>query len=83
MTLYGIIYDWFYQFIWNDSNELGPSHLTSFNFQIGVNGSSIGMADWLCHTSTIIVLCAMCVALFFVVKWLFKVFAGLISGVGR
>lgn len=43
----------------------------------------ISLADWLSTTATIITLIAGCVLLFLLVKWLFKLFAGMISGVGR
>lgn len=44
--------------------------------------SYIAIGDWLSTTSTIIVLCAMCFFLFLVVRWLFRLTSGLLSGRG-
>lgn len=62
----------------------------SFTNDIYLNiGSKVGdsdiwlsMADWLSTTATIIVLCAMCFFLFLVVRWLFRLTSGLLSGRG-
>lgn len=57
--------------------------------QVNENGSSVvigdgylTLADWLSTTATIIVLCAMCFFLFLVVRWLFRLTSGLLSGRG-
>lgn len=38
------------------------------------------LGDWLSTTSTILVLVAVCVGLFFLTRYFFRMFAGLISG---
>lgn len=43
-------------------------------------GNYISIGDWLSTTSTIIVLLAVCFALYFLVRYFFRMFAGLISG---
>lgn len=53
--------------------------LTTENYMIMDN---ISLGDWLSTTATILVLCAMCFFLFLVVRWLFRLTAGLIQGRG-
>lgn len=50
--------------------------ITSSNEQ--VIGVSVG--DWLSTTATLIVMISVCVALWFLVRYFFRMFAGLISG---
>ena len=44
---------------------------------LNVNGV-YGMADWLSTTSTIVVMIGLCIGLYFVVRWLFRLTSGLI-----
>ena len=53
-----------------------------FNGNYGSEVSYISIGDWLSTTSTIIVLIAICVGFFFLVRWLFRLTAGLIAGRG-
>lgn len=60
-----------------------PASLNELWFHVGDKGNSstyIAMSDWLSTTSTIIVLVCVCVALFFLVRYFFRMFAGLLSG---
>lgn len=54
---------------------------TTFNIGKGIyNVQYITFSDWLSTTATLIVLIAICVALFFLVRYFFRMFAGLLSG---
>lgn len=56
--------------------NIGPVHNGGFD----VINTSLSLGDWLSTTSTIIVLVAMCLFLFAVVRYLFRLTAGLIRG---
>ena len=43
------------------------------------DGIKVSMGDWLSTTATLIVIIAVCVALFFLVRYFFRMFAGLFS----
>lgn len=65
---------------WFDS-FLGDT--TSLSFLISKENNYenfISLGDWLSTTSTIIVLVAISVALYFLVRYFFRMFAGLLSG---
>lgn len=53
-------------------------------FVVGTRGDgmnyNINLGDWLSTTATLIVLIAVCVGLFFLVRYFFRMFAGLLSG---
>lgn len=51
-----------------------------FNSNYGADVNYISLGDWLSTTSTIIVLVAVCVGLFFLTRYFFRMFAGLLSG---
>lgn len=65
----------------NDDGWLGS--LNDILFHVGKFGNTdivMSLSDWLSTTSTIIVLVAVCVGLFFLVRYFFRMFAGLLSG---
>lgn len=70
MSLYQVIFEWFSNSIWANTN------LDEFSFDIG--GSSIDLDIWLCHTSTIIVLILLVVCCALFIRWIFKLVSGLI-----
>lgn len=72
MTLYDIIFQWFSANIWSN-NDLENNFLLN-DFM----DSSITMADWLSHTSTIIVLILLVVCCGLFIRWIFKVISGAI-----
>ena len=88
MTLWNIIRDWFVVHVWggvDSSNTLyntnminGTSNTSDNLFTIGNLNISVG--DWLSTTCTILVLGAMCLFLFIVVRYLFRLCSGLIRG---
>lgn len=58
---------------------------TMQDYQIYVGGAhdttfSISLADWLSTTSTIIILVAVSVGLYFLTRYFFRMFAGLLAG---
>lgn len=75
MALYDIIYQWFAENIWSSTN------IPECTWEIG--GQSIEMSSWLNHTSTIVVLVVLAIALFSLAFWLFRWVAGLVVRVGR
>ena len=73
---------------YNVANDEGYSLLTN-SFYLPIKGfddsasvviDHICLGDWLSTTSTIIVLVAISVALYFLVRYFFRMFAGLLSG---
>ena len=73
-TLYSIIYDWFYTYVF--TSEVPETSWTSGSL-------SMTMREWLNHTATIVVLVMMCVFLFMVVLWLFKLIGSAVFRIGR
>lgn len=69
--LYETIYDFFYD------NVFGSTYITSYESTI--MGVSTDFASWLSHTCTIILLGLGVLWLILVVRWIFRVFAGLIK----
>lgn len=66
--MYDIIYDWFSTYIWKTNATL-PSY--------SVGGVSLTQNEWLCHTSTIVVLVLLCVVCGMLVVTVFKLFTRL------
>ena len=75
MTLYEIIYSWFVTYVF----DVG----TYSDYEFTIGNDTIEMSAWLSATCTIAVLIALSLFLFLAVKWLFRLFAGLIGGIGR
>lgn len=74
-------------FIQGEGTEVSNTHdimvpVKLFSFVYGSEVDYISLGDWLSTTSTIIVLIAICVGFFFLVRWLFRLTAGLIAGRG-
>lgn len=72
--MYSLVYNFLRTNLFN-------SNIATFSMEIfGVNTS---MADWLANTFTIItmILFYVCAVLF--IKWLFKLVAGMFTGIGR
>lgn len=68
MSLYDIIYEFFYDNIFTNTT------LAS----ITAGSLTLNMNEWLCHTCTLILLGLGVFVLCYVVRWIFRVFAGLI-----
>lgn len=69
--------------VYEEEYLTGFNDLYAFSYTTGDGYTYyLGMSDWLSTTATIITLCAICVFLFFFVRWLFRLTAGLISGRG-
>lgn len=73
-SLYDIIYNWFASYVFATANTL-PAYT--------IGGTEVTQVQWLSHTATIVVLVFLCLFLFLAVKWLFRLFAGLIGGIAR
>ena len=68
--LYNIIYEFLL-------SQLNSDYLS--NFTATILGNSITLAEWLSHTITITLMILGVVWLLFFVRWIFRVFAGLIK----
>lgn len=66
--LYDIIYDFF------ANNVFTSTDLASIN----AGSLTLNMNEWLCHTATLSILVLGVVVLMLVVRWIFRVMAGLI-----
>lgn len=68
MGLYDIVYSWFETYIWTTSAAL-PSY--------SIGGVTLTQNQWLCHTSTIVVMVLLCVVAGLLIKWIFGLFSRL------
>lgn len=71
-NLYTIVYDFYSSLFVN--NELGAMTTT-------IGGQSLTFNNWIAHTLTIITFITGLVLLFFVLRWIFRQFAGLVARV--
>lgn len=62
----------------NTHDLMVPVKLFDINYGVEVNYISLG--DWLSTISTIIILVAVCVGLYLLTRYFFRMFAGLLSG---
>lgn len=69
--LYDIIYDYFYG-LFNSTNISG--------YHTTIMSVDTTLAQWLGHTTTIIVMALLITFMFLVVRWCFRVFSGLFKG---
>lgn len=76
--LYEIIYEFFKINIFpNGSSSASPlRQLQNMSFDVG--GVALNMSEWICHTITISTILLGVVVLYLIVRWIFRVFAGLI-----
>lgn len=67
-----MIYDYIYDFYYGlfSSNYLS-------GYQTNILGVDTTLSTWISHTATIISMSLLLALLFYIVKWVFKVFAGL------
>lgn len=66
--LYDIVYDFFNDYVFTNTT------LATINYEsLGLN-----LNQWLCHTCTLILMALGVIWLILVVRWIFRVFAGLI-----
>ncbi len=70
--LYDIIYDFLLNNFFSSNNTSLSNYSTSFF------NTTITLDVWLSHTFTIITLALLFIVAVLIIKWLFKVFAGLI-----
>lgn len=73
-NLYDLIYNFFETNIFTSQNQT----INDVVFSIGGNSTPLTMLNWLNHTMTIITLLLLVFFLYIFVKWIFKLFAGLL-----
>lgn len=76
-------FDYYYDGVYDETALGSLNDFRLYHEWQNANGSytiSIGFADWLSTTATIIVLIGICFALWHFVRWLFRLTAGLIRG---
>ena len=69
--MYSLFFDWYYNTIFDDVNLKG--------FTSSVFNESIDFAEWLSHTASIISMIMFVVIMFLFIRWLFRLFGGLLS----
>ena len=82
MSLFTIIYNFFYQYIFNANGMTGDANLI-LDVPLVQNtelGEAISARMWLSEISTYIILGWLVICCFLFVRWIFRLFAGLIKG---
>lgn len=74
MTLYEIIWIWFYENIW----WFDGTDLENISYTFGNSDYSLNMAEWLSHSCTILTLILLVVCCGLFIRWIFKVISGAI-----
>lgn len=86
LSLWNIVRDFFVQYIFGGYDSEGTMHNACLiggtnnatDMQLTIGNLTLSLSDWLASTLTIITMLALCVFLYLVVRWVFRLVSGLI-----